>query len=97
MSKTFTKEEVASHKSKDDLWLASTQFLFPPHFNIALSRLIVDDEAYDLTKFQEEHPGGQKSKNITQLPAESAFVDSLYLSSSAGSRQGCLKAILEIS
>ena len=26
-------------------------------------RLIVDDDAYDLTKFQEEHPGGQKSEN----------------------------------
>ncbi|KAF6227035.1 hypothetical protein HO133_008476 [Letharia lupina] len=42
MSKIFSKDEVASHKTKDDLWV------------------IVDDDAYDLTKFQEEHPGGQK-------------------------------------
>ena len=27
--------------------------------------IIVDDDVYDLTKFQEEHPGGKKSKRIT--------------------------------
>ena len=45
MSKTFTKDDVAAHKSKDDLFI------------------IVDDDVYDLTKFQDEHPGGQKSKS----------------------------------
>lgn len=46
MSKTFTKDDVAAHKSKDDLYI------------------IVDEEVYDLTKFQEEHPGGQKSEDL---------------------------------
>ena len=96
MSKTFTKDEVASHKSKDDLWSASTLFLLPPHSDIAGCRVIVDDDAYDLTKFQEEHPGGQKSKQLPQLLTESAFVDPLCPSSPAGSRQGCLKAVLEV-
>ena len=43
MSKTFTKEDVASHKTPQDLLI------------------IVDDDVYDMTKFQTEHPGGQKS------------------------------------
>ncbi|KAI0475365.1 acyl-CoA dehydrogenase NM domain-like protein [Xylariaceae sp. FL0804] len=42
MSKTFSKDAVASHNKGDDLWI------------------IVDDDVYDLTKFQEEHPGGKK-------------------------------------
>jgi len=29
--------------------------------------IIVDEDVYDLTKFQEEHPGGKKSKSISQL------------------------------
>ncbi len=45
MSKTFTKDDVAAHKSKDDLYI------------------IVDEDVYDLTIFQNEHPGGQKSMN----------------------------------
>lgn len=39
MSKTFSKEDVASHKTATDLFI------------------IVDDDVYDLTKFQDEHPG----------------------------------------
>jgi cytochrome b involved in lipid metabolism len=39
MSKTFSKEEVAAHKTGQDLWI------------------IVDEDVYDLTKFQSEHPG----------------------------------------
>jgi len=39
MSKTFAKEEVASHNKSDSLWI------------------IVDGDVYDLTKFQDEHPG----------------------------------------
>ena len=42
MAKTFTKDEVASHKKPDDLWI------------------VVDEDVYDLTTFQSEHPGGQK-------------------------------------
>ena len=64
MSKTFSKDDVARHKTKDDLWLAFNPFVFRPHSDIALYRVIVDDDAYDLTKFQEEHPGGQKSKHL---------------------------------
>ena len=44
MSKTFSKDDVAAHKSKEDLYI------------------IVDEDVYDLTKFQDEHPGGQKSE-----------------------------------
>lgn len=43
MSKTFTKDEVASHKGPKDLYI------------------IVDDDVYDMSEFQNEHPGGQKS------------------------------------
>ena len=71
--------------------------LFPPHSDIALRRVIVDDEAYDLTKFQEEHPGGQKSKHLLEVLVEWAIVDPLCFSPPAGSRQGCLEAVLEIS
>lgn len=39
MSKTFSKDDVASHNKGDSLWI------------------IVDDDVYDLTKFQDDHPG----------------------------------------
>lgn len=42
MSKTFSKDDVASHNKGDSLWI------------------IVDDDVYDLTKFQDDHPGGKK-------------------------------------
>ncbi|KAI1339657.1 acyl-CoA dehydrogenase NM domain-like protein [Xylariaceae sp. FL0016] len=42
MSKTFSKDDVASHNKGDSLWI------------------VVDDDVYDLTKFQDEHPGGKK-------------------------------------
>ncbi|KAI9793013.1 MAG: hypothetical protein M1835_007506 [Candelina submexicana] len=42
MSKSFSKDEVASHNKGDNLWI------------------IVDEDVYDLTAFQEEHPGGKK-------------------------------------
>lgn len=42
MSKSFSIADVATHKTKEDLWL------------------IVDEDVYDLTKFQDEHPGGAK-------------------------------------
>ena len=63
---------------------------------MVLNRVIVDDDAYDLTKFQEEHPGGQKSKHLLHLPLIWAIVDPLCSSPAAGSRQGCFKAILEV-
>ena len=43
MSKSFSKDDVASHKTPQDLYI------------------IVDDDVYDMTTFQSEHPGGQKS------------------------------------
>ena len=39
MAKIFSKNDVATHKKPDDLWV------------------IVDEDVYDLTKFQTEHPG----------------------------------------
>ena len=39
MAKVLTKEEVATHKKPDDLWI------------------VVDDDVYNLTDFQTEHPG----------------------------------------
>ncbi|KKA19066.1 Long-chain-acyl-CoA dehydrogenase [Rasamsonia emersonii CBS 393.64] len=38
MSKTFTKDDVASHNKPDSLWV------------------VIDEDVYDLTKFQDEHP-----------------------------------------
>lgn len=49
MSKTFTKDDVASHsKAADGLWI------------------IVDEDVYDVTKFQDEHPG--KHQVLATLP-----------------------------
>ena len=39
MSKTFSKEDVASHSKGDSLWI------------------VIDEDVYDVTKFQDEHPG----------------------------------------
>lgn len=39
MSKTFSKDDVATHKTPENLWV------------------VVDEDVYDLTKFQDEHPG----------------------------------------
>ncbi|KAJ5579860.1 uncharacterized protein N7459_005845 [Penicillium hispanicum] len=42
MSKTFSKEEVASHSKGDSLYI------------------VIDEDVYDVSKFQDEHPGGKK-------------------------------------
>lgn len=39
MSKTFTKEDVASHAKGDSLYI------------------VIDEDVYDVSKFQDEHPG----------------------------------------
>lgn len=39
MSKTFSKDAVASHNKGDSLWI------------------VIDEDVYDVTKFQDEHPG----------------------------------------
>jgi cytochrome b involved in lipid metabolism len=47
MSKTFSKDDVASHNKPDNLWV------------------IIDEDVYDLTKFQDDHPGGKKSTSLS--------------------------------
>lgn len=54
MSHTFSKDDVAAHKTADDMYI------------------IVDDDVYDLTKFQSEHPGGQKSRLPSFFPISGA-------------------------
>ena len=77
MSKTFSKDDVASHKTPQDLYI------------------IVDDDVYDMTTFQSEHPGGQKSTynsvhfTICLLKGE--------ISSATSRWERCLEAVLEIS
>ena len=77
MSKTFTKDDVAAHKSKDDLYI------------------IVDEDVYDLTKFQNEHPGGQKSMAPRTILDYRCILTS-YPSPHPSRWQRCVKAILEI-
>lgn len=43
MSKTFSKDDVASHSKGDSLWI------------------VIDEDVYDVTKFQDEHPGECRS------------------------------------
>ena len=54
--------------------------------------IVVDEDVYDLTNFQEEHPGGKKSKYSLSLKLH-PLTDS---SPSARSWQGRLEAILEV-
>lgn len=48
MSKTFSKDDVASHSKGDSLWI------------------IVDEDVYDVTKFQDEHPGKSSLGQVAQ-------------------------------
>jgi cytochrome b involved in lipid metabolism len=52
MSKTFSKDDVASHSKPDNLWV------------------IIDEDVYDLTKFQDDHPGGKKSMSLSHARVE---------------------------
>jgi cytochrome b involved in lipid metabolism len=52
MSKTFSKDDVASHNKPDNLWV------------------IIDEDVYDLTKFQDDHPGGKKSTSLSHARVE---------------------------
>lgn len=49
MSKTFSKDDVASHSKGDSLWI------------------IVDEDVYDVTKFQDEHPGKSSFGRVAQV------------------------------
>lgn len=57
--------------------------------------IIVDEDVYDLTKFQDEHPGGKKSMSTFQC-IQLDFPLTAY-SSPACCGQGCFKTVLEIS
>jgi cytochrome b involved in lipid metabolism len=52
MSKTFSKDDVASHNKSDNLWI------------------VVDEDVYDLTKFQDEHPGKLQKTLGVSAPAQ---------------------------
>lgn len=56
--------------------------------------IIVDEDVYDLTKFQDEHPGGKKSAwpHHVMVPLKLT----LPRSPPACCRQGCFEAVLEI-
>lgn len=56
--------------------------------------IIVDQDVYDLTKFQDEHPGGKKSMNERALCTCSILKS--VCSSPARRWQGRVQAILEI-
>jgi hypothetical protein len=98
MSKTFSANDVASHKTPDSLWI------------------IVDQDVYDLTKFQDDHPG--KTTGITvpcsaarrlhyhhhvafaaaqELPILTQSSSHRWQEDPAKSgRKGCLQAVLEV-
>jgi hypothetical protein len=56
--------------------------------------IIVDEDVYDLTNFQEEHPGGKKSTRILDLCISLSKLT--IPSSSARRRKGCFEAVLEV-
>jgi hypothetical protein len=56
--------------------------------------IIVDEDIYDLTSFQEEHPGGKKSM-LNPILQTSQF-KLTTASPPASSRQGRVKAVLEV-
>jgi hypothetical protein len=56
--------------------------------------IIVDEDVYDLTNFQEEHPGGKKSMSALVLQTSNPRLT--IPSSFARRRKGRLKAVLEV-
>jgi hypothetical protein len=57
--------------------------------------IIIDEDVYDVTKFQDEHPGGKKSMLVLPVLAQLQRSNNRH-SSSASGRQGCEQAVLEI-
>lgn len=55
--------------------------------------IIVDEDVYDLTKFQDEHPGGKKSMYSSVYLVLQKLMD---FSPSTRRRQGRLQAVLEV-
>lgn len=45
--------------------------------------IVVDEDVYDLTKFQDEHPGGKKSKSFKRPTRLESFLVDMFQSSSA--------------
>lgn len=58
--------------------------------------IIVDEDVYDLTKFQDEHPGGKKSESRKHQDHPKLHQLITPPSPPASSRQGRLQAILEV-
>lgn len=56
--------------------------------------IIVDEDVYDLTNFQEEHPGGKKSTSALLLQTSNPRLT--IPSSFARRGKGRLKAVLEV-
>jgi len=56
--------------------------------------IIVDEDVYDLTNFQEEHPGGKKS--MSNLDAQTSFAKLTVASPPTRRRKGRLEAVLEV-
>lgn len=57
--------------------------------------IIVDDDVYDLSKFQDEHPGGKKSAWPHHASKHPHRLTACH-SSPARCRQGRLEAVLEV-
>ena len=58
--------------------------------------IIVDEDVYDLTKFQDEHPGGKKSMYFNRLEDLLQRTNAQHSLAACG-WQRCLQAVLEVS
>jgi hypothetical protein len=72
-----------------------TQAEFASHNKPDNLYIAVDHDVYDMTTFQEEHPGGKKSQPMS-LPSCLRLHSNPLNSHPTGRRQGRVKAVLEI-
>jgi cytochrome b5-like protein len=77
MSKTFSKEDVASHNKPTDLLI------------------IVNEDVYDVTQFQEDHPGGKKSEIMRTSLVISQYL-TLFPSPPASRWKRCLHSVRKV-